>query len=80
MKGCKGTWASSDSSEAEGPDEMATPSSEQGEFISDAIKSDEDANEDVQKGMRQLGVAKQSSKSEELGERINLRPPLRIMP
>ncbi|KAI1294779.1 Synapse-associated protein 1 [Halotydeus destructor] len=63
VKGSK-AWGSTDSSEAEGPDEI-TPSSEQAEFVSDSFAGDVSA-EDLQKGMRQLGVSKkQDSKNEE---------------
>ncbi|RWS11152.1 synapse-associated protein 1-like protein [Dinothrombium tinctorium] len=59
-KACKG-WASSSSSSGEGPDEPS-PTGGEPEFISDSIHGNV-TDEDLQKGMRQLGVEKKQSSS-----------------
>jgi hypothetical protein len=67
LKGCKKNWRSgdSDSSEAEGPDEL-TPSSEHPEFVSDSFNKsiDEVSADELKKGMRQM-TQKQDSKADD---------------
>lgn len=62
-KGCKG-WASSSSSEAEGPDDPS-PTNPEPEFISDSIRGSGLSDEDFQSGMRQLGIGKRTDSKQD---------------
>ncbi|CAG2178746.1 unnamed protein product, partial [Oppiella nova] len=60
------SWSSSRSSSAEGPDEPGddqSPTGAEPEFISDAYQGEQVSAEEVRKGMRQLGVRKDSNKA-----------------
>ncbi|CAG2171647.1 unnamed protein product, partial [Oppiella nova] len=60
------SWSSSRSSSAEGPDEPGddqSPTGAEPEFISDAYQGSQVSAEEVRKGMRQLGVRKDSNKA-----------------
>lgn len=57
-------WGSTSSSEAEGPDDEISPSNDGSEFVSDTFQGDgSSAAEEVQKGMKALGVKRGDSKT-----------------
>lgn len=65
-KGANTSWSSSRSSSAEGPDDPnddQSPTGAEPEFVSDAYQSSKVSAEEVRKGMRQLGVRKDSNKA-----------------
>lgn len=64
-KGGNTSWSSSRSSSAEGPDDPGdqSPTGAEPEFISDAYQGSQVSAEEVRKGMRQLGVRKDSNKA-----------------
>ena len=65
-KGANASWSSSRSSSAEGPDDPGddqSPTGAEPEFVSDAYQGSHVSAEDVRKGMRQLGVRKDSNKA-----------------